>query len=582
MISYHKPTPPAFNTTTMAETSNSNMMEVERVESDSAIGTKRRKKVSDTDRVLLRRRFKAHPSSQSQLAEWFREETGRKLGQATISEILSSKYDHLDEIRGRKKTLLHTSFRIGTADHPDLESTLFEWQQRLQDKKATITGDILKAKAHEVWVALPQKQGLEEPKWSNGWLDRFKRRYGLQEYITHGEAGAAEIDNIDNIKQMDIIRAKALQKEPRNILNFDETGLFWKQQPNRTLATYRQSGGKKSKNRYTVGCTTNADGSDEYDLWVIGQSKRPRSFKKKDTRLFGIKYRYNDSKWMTTQIMVEYLEWLNLKLKSQNRHVLLLMDNFSAHTGAVEYLGGKNALSHVEIEWLPPNTTSVWQPLDQGIIASFKLQYRKMWVAYMIKQFDNDKNPLKTVTLLHSIRWAVQAWRHYIKSSTIKRCWLKSTCIYSTDDAEFEIDDEPAIQQEVRDLHAQVDGNIQVAEVVGAGLSHNEFLRTFITPESESIDDKPEEALQSIIERYSVTAPEDIPLDEDPELDEDERTPPNITQAIDQLITYEEAQEEGDTQVYSTLQRYRAVLQRRQANSRIQRSLYDYFTPTIQ
>ena len=72
--------------------------------------------------------------------------------------------------------------------------------------------------------------------------------------------------------------------------------------------------------------------------------------------------------------MVEYLNWLNNMIKSENRKVLLLMDNFSAHESAVKELGGETALSNVEIEWLPPNITSYWQPLNQGIIASFKLQ----------------------------------------------------------------------------------------------------------------------------------------------------------------------------------------------------------------
>ena len=127
--------------------------------------------------------------------------------------------------------------------------------------------------------------------------------------------------------------------------------------------------------------------------------------------------------------MVEYLNWLNSMMKSENRKVLLLMDNFSAHESAVKELGGETALSNVEIEWLPPNTTSHWQPLDQGIIASFKLQYRKMWIAYMIRQFDKEMDPLKTVTLLEVINWTAEAWNHYVRPLTIERCWWKSTVV---------------------------------------------------------------------------------------------------------------------------------------------------------
>jgi hypothetical protein len=39
-------------------------------------------------------------------------------------------------------------------DWPDLDHVLFEWQQRMEQKKAIITGEILKTKAKELWAAL--------------------------------------------------------------------------------------------------------------------------------------------------------------------------------------------------------------------------------------------------------------------------------------------------------------------------------------------------------------------------------------------------------------------------------------------
>lgn len=145
---------------------------------------------------------------------------------------------------------------------------------------------------------------------------------------------------------------------------------------------------------------------------------------------------------------------------SENRKVLLLMDNFSAHESAVRELGGEAALSNVEIEWLPPNTTSYWQPLDQGIIASFKLQYRKMWIAYMIRQFDKEKDPLKTVTLLDVITWTVDAWNHYVKPLTIERCWWKSTVVMKPrgpeEDDEWEIIDDGEDQEDLIKLYNQI------------------------------------------------------------------------------------------------------------------------------
>jgi hypothetical protein len=91
---------------------------------------------------------------------------------------------------------------------------------------------------------------------------------------------------------------------------------------------------------------------------------------------------------MTGLICEEYLQWLNNKMEAEQRHVLLLMDNFSGHELGVQLVGGQQGLSNVRIEWLPPNTTSFWQPMDQGIIASFKLQYRRQWIAFMLHQYE--------------------------------------------------------------------------------------------------------------------------------------------------------------------------------------------------
>ena len=78
---------------------------------------------------------------------------------------------------------------------------------------------------------------------------------------------------------------------------------------------------------------------------------------------------------MTGLIMEEYLRWLDNKMRVEGRKVLMLLDNFSGHELGVQLVSRLEGLNNVRIEWLPANTTSYWQPLDQGIIASFKLQY---------------------------------------------------------------------------------------------------------------------------------------------------------------------------------------------------------------
>ena len=63
---------------------------------------------------------------------------------------------------------------------------------------------------------------------------------------------------------------------------------------------------------------------------------------------------------MTKLIFEEWMIKLNNDFKKENRKVLMLLDNCSSHVDL--------ELSNIEIFFFPPNTTSIIQPLDQGII----------------------------------------------------------------------------------------------------------------------------------------------------------------------------------------------------------------------
>ena len=122
----------------------------------------------------------------------------------------------------------------------------------------------------------------------------------------------------------------------------DKTGLFWKLIPERLLVTETGNSGKKSKDRITLTLTTNTDGSEKLEPWVISKSKNPRCFKGINRQYLRIQYRYNKTKWMTGLVMEEYLRWLDNKMRGQK--ILLLLDNFSGHELGVQLVSGLDGL----------------------------------------------------------------------------------------------------------------------------------------------------------------------------------------------------------------------------------------------
>ena len=69
-----------------------------------------------------------------------------------------------------------------------------------------------------------------------------------------------------------------------------------------------------------------------------------------------------------------------------DRNVILLMNNFSAHELTVENIEKAGDLQNTRIIWLPNNSTSLHQPLNQGIIKNVKTYYCKYWLEYVLDE----------------------------------------------------------------------------------------------------------------------------------------------------------------------------------------------------
>lgn len=208
---------------------------------------------------------------------------------------------------------------------------------------------------------------------------------------------------------------------------------FLKLLPDRTLKFRNEKcvGGKLSKERITSLVCANMTGTDKRKLLVIGKAKRLRCFK--NVKALPVNYQANARSWMTSAIFEEEIRKWGKQLSKTQKKILLLIDNCPAHPNL-------DNLTNIKLVFLPPNSTSVLQPMDQGIIRSLKCHYRKLLLKKIIVDLEDNN---QHITLLDAVDLLERAWRE-ISSSTIANCFRHSKLSENVNENET-VDDEDDI-----------------------------------------------------------------------------------------------------------------------------------------
>ena len=157
---------------------------------------------------------------------------------------------------------------------------------------------------------------------------------------------------------------------------------------------------------------------------MIWRSKKPRCFRlaSASDKLAKVSY-FDDSKsWMQVEIMKKVLGTLNHQMRKPGRKVILFLDNATVHPTSLI-----DMYSNIKIAFLPKNTTSRLQPLNAGIIQSFKTKYRKKLMLYVIARINDDLTAaeiVKGIDILRAITWVADSWTE-VSVETIKNCFAK-------------------------------------------------------------------------------------------------------------------------------------------------------------
>ena len=239
------------------------------------------------------------------------------------------------------------------------------------------------------------------------------------------------------------------------------------------------------------------------------------------------------------------------------------MDNFSAHASAIELCPPP---TNIRICWLPANSTSRFQPLDQGIIQSFKVHYRRQWLSYMLQCFNTNHNPMDTMNIYLAIRWTLRSWNQHVSMPTIYNCFRKSTLLTAPISLPTPItpsDTERIYEQVIRA------GNIQDSMTISNFLNPDEE-EVDILDNGQTMDQN--EVLQEVLDEHLGL--QSTQNDDD---DEQPRPPIRTTQkaqhTLQVLIEYTEHQDALQVDYLRALEHLESALEGIRINSQVQSTL---------
>lgn len=317
-----------------------------------------------------------------------------------------------------------------TAVNDKVNEALFLWFTQCRAKGLPVSGPILQEKA----LQFNKEIGSETDfKASEGWLEKWKNRYGVRKLQISGEKLSADENAVEEFKTFlhNLLDKEGITGD--QLYNCDESGLNFKMLPSCTLASKEENsapGYKKKKERVTILACSNVSGTNKLKLCMIGKSQKPRAFKNfKDQSMLPVWYRGQKSAWMNSAI---FKDWFNHqfvpsveKYAEENnlpKKAILLLDNAPSHPSADELKSGE-----IKCVFLPPNVTSLCQPMDQGVLETLKRLYRRKLLGIIIAGMDAGKSVsecLRDIDMLDVALWISNAWEE-VKTITLVKSWKK-------------------------------------------------------------------------------------------------------------------------------------------------------------
>ncbi len=261
---------------------------------------------------------------------------------------------------------------------------------------------------------LNQKNIKTECEFSTGWLKHFKQRYN----IVNRKAGSKLIRKDDHeldflIDFVKNVNKKINTNEYYAIINIDEMGLYYDSKIEYTLdikGTKRVEIKTTGREKQRISIILGIDLLNKINMipLIIFKGKTKRCINHiplNDSYTLS----YQENAWCDEDQFIKFLSSL-----PKNKKILLLYDNFKAHTTkkVIDYIHNEYPL--IDVLLLPQNTTSILQPLDVGVNKTVKNHIKNEYIKWLINNFDDDNKTLPKLDKHERdkllVKWISNGW----------------------------------------------------------------------------------------------------------------------------------------------------------------------------
>ena len=140
---------------------------------------------------------------------------------------------------------------VREAKFEELEKACYTWSMQQRSKGAPVSGPLLKEKALQLFPSNYPESSAQSFVASTGWLSNFIFRHGIRGISLQGESLSADTSAVDSFQSELHQTLKTGGYSVDQVFNADETGLWWKLMPSKSLVNCGEKQAKTSSSPKT-------------------------------------------------------------------------------------------------------------------------------------------------------------------------------------------------------------------------------------------------------------------------------------------------------------------------------------------